>query len=189
MGTARVTGTTEVTRTARATRAARALGAAAALSLGLSGCAVLGDVLAGEAPQPVRDGSGAIVEEGDVDAMSLRVGDCLTLDWDGPEEETVEVWTVHVTPCASPHDSEAYALSHMTGSEFPGEKRAMAEADEFCYGEFSRFVGTPWEDSRLDFTYLYPTAESWDQLRDRELLCIVNDPAGGVVGSLRKSQR
>lgn len=169
--------------------AARLVGAgllAVAAVAGAGGCAAVDGALAGSAPQPVRDAGGAIVEEGDVDAMSLLVGDCLVHD---ATSDVVEVWTVHVTPCTKPHDAEVYAVTDMADGEFPGEKVVTAEADEFCYGEFGRFVGLPWEASELDFTVLFPTATSWDQLGDRELLCMVDDPAGGVVGSLAGAER
>lgn len=159
------------------------------VALALGGCSVVGDALAGKAPQPVRDGNGVITEEGDVDAMSLRVGDCLTLDWEDPDAETVEVWTVHVTPCKAEHDSEAYAATSVTGASYPGEDAVLDQSEQFCLDEFATFVGLAWDSSELDFTYLYPTAESWKQLGDREILCVANDPAGGVVGSLAQAQR
>lgn len=192
MVTERRPGTTRRSADARPARAGRLLGAgvlAALAVLGTGGCALVGEVLADQAPQPVRDASGAIVEEGDVDAMSLRVGDCVVADWDATSEETFDLWTVHVTPCASPHDSEVYAVTQLTAPEYPGEKKIFAEADQFCYDGFAAFIGLPYEGSELDFTYLYPTAESWAQLGDREVLCMANDLAGGVVGTLAKAQR
>ncbi|WP_199424468.1 septum formation family protein [Actinotalea solisilvae] len=163
------------------------VGASVALALG--GCSVIGDALAGDAAQPVRDASGVITEEGDVDAMALRIGDCLTLDWEDPDAETVEVWTVHVTPCKAAHESEAYAATSVAGDSYPGEDAVLDQSEDFCMSEFASFVGMEWESSELDFTYLYPTVESWKQLDDREILCIANDPAGGVVGSLAQAQR
>lgn len=166
-----------------------AVTAVTAVALALGGCSLVGEALAGDAAQPVRDDSGAIIEEGDVDAMALRIGDCLTLDWEDPDAETVEVWTVHVTPCKVAHDSEAYAATSVAGEKYPGEDTVLDQSEEFCLAEFASFVGTDWESSELDFTYLYPTVESWDQLHDREILCIANDPAGGVVGSLAQARR
>ena len=49
--------------------------------------------------------------------------------------------------------------------------------------EFEQFVGEAYLDSRFDFSYYYPTEASWSR-GDREVLCVIYDPAGPVTGSL-----
>lgn len=159
----------------------------AAASLVLSGCSAVEGLL-GPA-EPVRDETtGEIVEAAQADAFQLRLGDCLDLD--APEaEETYEVESVPTVPCTEPHDGEVYALTDVTGETYPGEDALFEEADQYCYDQFTAFVGTVWEDSDLDFTYFYPTAQSWKYLDDREVLCIVTEPDVKVTGTLADAQR
>jgi hypothetical protein len=142
--------------------------AAGALVLGLGACS----------DEPERDDAGAITEEGDADVFTLKVGDCLS-DQAGA---TGEVSDVPVVPCDQPHDSEIYFSYLIPDAEaFPGTFQEHVDAQ--CLPQFQTFVGVAYEASALDMTWLEPTAASWQE-GDRELLCIVADPAGGVTGSL-----
>ncbi len=47
-------------------------------------------------------------------------------------------------------------------------------ADEMCHADFDQFVGTPWEDSLLDYGWLHPTEDSWDD-GDRVVTCFLYD--------------
>ena len=157
--------------------------AAAALSctalIALSGCSLLGG-----ADEPERDESGDVTEATDADAFSIRVGDCLeTMDW-GAEGFS----TVPVIPCAEAHESEVYASFDLPDGDYPGDESVATQADEYCYGEFSGFVGVAWEDSAFDYGYLSPSPESWEQ-GDREVLCMIMDPAGLTTGSLSGAGR
>ena len=152
--------------------------AAAALSctalIALTGCSLLGG-----ADEPERDESGDVTEASDADAFSIRVGDCLeSMDW-GAEGFT----TVPVIPCAEEHESEVYAAVDLPEGDYPGDESVATQADEYCYGEFQGFVGVAWEDSAYDYGYLSPSPESWEQ-GDREVLCMIMDPAGLTTGSL-----
>ncbi|EYR63404.1 hypothetical protein N866_00930 [Actinotalea ferrariae CF5-4] len=164
-------------RHSRSVPVALPLGLGAALVL--SGCSLLGPADA------VRDEeSGEITQAAEANAFSVRVGDCLTL-LGSAAEDAAEVESLPTVPCGEAHDSEVYASQLMTDAEYPGEEAAALAADEFCYAEFPGFVGTSYEESVLDFTTLYPTAQSWDMLDDREVLCMVIDGEGGVTGSLK----
>lgn len=170
----------------RTSRSRVAAAAVALAAVGLTaGCSDIEQAFGTPPPQPVRDDRGAIVREDDVDPMSLRVGDCVDL---GDELDDEEVWSVHVVPCDDDHTGEVYASSDLTDASYPGEKAVIAAADEFCYGAFERFVGVSFELSALYYATFYPSAESWEGMHDRELLCIIEDPSG-VSGTLAKSQR
>ena len=153
------------------------------VALGAGGCGVVRGALAGA--EPVRAADGSITAEGDVAPSALRVGDCMTLGAEATTDEP-EVWTVHVTPCDEPHDSEAYARWTIPSGEFPGAKVVMAEADVFCYDELLAFLGPAAKTSTLEYTYYYPTPESYE-LGDHQVLCVAVDPRGGIVGRLAPS--
>ena len=70
---------------------------------------------------------------------------------------------------------------------FPGLD-AVAAAAQGCAEPFQEFVGRPLTGSALRVTYLHPTEQSW-RAGDREILCVVSDPAGPVTGTLEGATR
>lgn len=158
----------------------RTLIAAAALTvtLPLTGCSAVLDLLPVSAPEPERDATTQeIVEESQADVFALRVGDCLNT----VEEE--EVSEVPVVPCGEPHDEEIYFDFTLDDGDFPGDDAVLESADSGCFAEFEPFVGMAYESSTLDFYAYRPTAESWAQ-GDRVVSCVIWDPAGPVTGTL-----
>lgn len=154
-----------------------ALLAICAVVAALAGCTSPGPITPDD--QPVRDDDGRIVEPNEqTDPFALQVGDCLD---DATAEG--EVQSVPTVPCEQPHDSEIYS-SHLLGeSSYPGTDAVIQQADALCLDAFVRFVGEPYLDSRFDFSYYYPTEQSWAG-GDREVLCVIYDPEGPVTGSL-----
>jgi hypothetical protein len=128
-----------------------------------------------------RDDSGAVTEGGDESVFDIAVGDCLT-----DQSTSGEVSDVPVVPCDQPHSSEVFHTYQVPGDDFPGDFTQITT--EQCMPAFQEFVGVPSEQSALQVTTLEPTAETWEQ-GDRELVCIVVDPAGNVTGSLRGANR
>lgn len=151
---------------------------AAAAALSLAGCSLLGSTFGGNSTSRGEDGQ--VVERDDnADVFSIRVGDCLN---DSSASE--EVTAVPLVPCSEPHDSEVFASIIMTGENFPGNDVVVAEADDACFERFEEFVGVPYLDSIYDFSYYFPTERSWAG-GDREILCVIYDPAGQkLTGSL-----
>lgn len=154
------------------------------LALALSGCGAVQQLLT---PQPERDpDTGEIVAAADAGVMTIRVGDCIT---SFAALEGTDVTTVPTGPCADPHEAEVFARTELAAGAFPGLATVQEEAEAFCGAEFGEFVGTPWEDSTLDYSYLSPTEAGWEQLDDREILCLVLDPAGPVTDTLAGAAR
>ena len=116
--------------------------------------------------------------------FDIPVGSCM----DAASLEGDQVSRIETIDCAEEHDVEAYASTELTGATYPGKDAIHAEADEFCLGEFEPFVGTPYQESDLSFSFLYPTEESWTSSEDREILCLVIAPEP-VTGSLRGAAR
>lgn len=140
-------------------------------SLVLSGCSLLDSITGGD--QAVRDDDGQVVEGNeDTDVFTLQVGDCLN---DGEVGDTVAA--VPTVPCAEPHDSEIYASYILGDTAFPGLDTIIEEADAACLTGYAQFVGLEYLDSRFDFSYYHPTESSWAG-GDREILCLIYDPAG-----------
>ncbi|MEF3405318.1 septum formation family protein [Agromyces sp. CCNWLW203] len=165
------------------TRAIVAL-AAVAVVIPLSGCSILRDLAGGQAPQPERDETTQeIVEEGDADVFALMVGDCMN----EVSEELVS--EVPVVPCDQPHDEEVFFDLTLEGAEYPGDDVIQTQADEACLAQFEPFVGMAYDTSTLGFYAYRPSQESWEQMDDRIVSCVIYDPAGQVTGTLAGSAR
>lgn len=121
---------------------------------------------------------------GGTDVFKLAVGDCL----ESTELETT-LETVPVIECSEPHESEVYAAFQLDDGTFPGTEAITAEAEGLCLGAFEDFVGLPYDDSELYATTMTPTEDSWDRLKDREVLCIVVDSDADVTGTMRNANR
>ena len=57
----------------------------------------------------------------------------------------------------------------------------IRDAQQGCTSRFGDFIGTPYQKSRLEVQYLYPTEESWNTQDDREVVCSVTDPKGKIT--------
>lgn len=120
-----------------------------------------------------------------VDAFSLEIGDCI-LDPLGGEDEG-EVFDVEAVDCAQPHDREVYALiDYPAGADanFVGDDEIQEFSGTSCEEQFEDFIGVSYAESEFFLTFLHPTEASWED-GDREVVCLVYDPAGPVTGTLR----
>jgi hypothetical protein len=142
-----------------------------AAGLGLVGAGYAG--LGGE-DNTTRDDSGSIVEEGELGAFRIRVGDCIGSDVGG------EIESVEGVPCEGPHQLEVYFAFNLPDGDgtYPGDAAVEELANEGCYDAFQPFVGEAYESSVYGFSTLTPTMGSWDGLDDREVLCMLGNYDG-----------
>lgn len=140
----------------------------------LTGCSAIKDVV--DVATPIVD---AVGEED----TWITVGDCFD------ETSGDVVADIPTIDCALPHDYEVYASIDLDKAVWPGDDEIFALADEACYAPFTTWVGVPFDDSSLDYTYYVPTEDGWNDYDDREVSCIVFDPAGKVTGTLLASGR
>lgn len=155
-------------------------------TLSLSGCSVanlISTIAGGDKEPPRDDDTGEITEEGDLDVFSIAVGDCLGETPEG------EVESVTAVPCSESHDGEVFYDFSLPDGEFPGDDALVDAVYAGCDPAFETFVGLPYDESSLDYTYYAPTAESWAQLNDRLVSCVITDPNGPVTGSLQGAGR
>jgi hypothetical protein len=140
-------------------------------------------VLAASAvPDVQRDRSGIIAQGGTLPVFQFRVGDCYN-DVGGSE-----ITHVPGVPCSEPHDNEVFALVNMTNATLPGSEELQRMAFELCLEKFDTFVGRDYASSALDVAWLVPTATSWRQRSDREIVCAVyRVDHRKLVGSMKGS--
>lgn len=110
--------------------------------------------------------------------FDLAPGDCVL----APEKIEGELTQLSSVPCDQPHEMEVYAnvtfpeaaaSSAGTGSTFPGDAALKDFADGACAEEFAGYVGVDYRDSSLWFTYLVPSARSWEAEKDRTVVCLI----------------
>lgn len=157
-------------------RGATALLAAVCASAAVSGCGFFGD----------DDAEGESVSVFDV-----APGDCLV----APEEVEAQLDSLQRVPCDEPHGLEFYAsvpfraAEGEDGSTYPGNEELTTFAQSACAQEFAPYVGLDYRDSSLYFTYLLPSARSWEQSEDRNILCFVTTAGEQLTASAEGSKK
>jgi hypothetical protein len=176
----------------RTFRPARLLTTAAAVTVSLTmltGCGAFLDEIVSNGDAPRDEPGGEVTASAEADAFAILKGDCIDLEalqgyGEAAEGEEYEVESVPVVPCAEPHTGEVYAELVMKTDKFPGEKGMSKKFDDWCYAEFGKFVGISYDESKYGYTGFYPTKDSWEQLDDRTLQCIVSSEEP-FTGSLK----
>ena len=167
----------------RTRRALALAGSAVALSIALTGCSTITNLISGDAPRVEE--TGEVTEESNIDIFSLKVGDCMPGDAMSGSEQT----DADVVPCSEPHGYEVYHEFELADGEFPGAEAIQAEVEAQCLPAFDSFIGLTFEESALDITWYEPTEDSWTEADDRLVQCLVYDAAGDVEGTLKGAAR
>jgi hypothetical protein len=97
----------------------------------------------------------------------VNAGDC----FDDPDSSVVS--ELELIDCTQPHDNEVFAELTMTGTAFPGDDAIAEFGIQGCLDSFEPYTGEPYADSLLDYTYIGPTEDGWDNAGDRTVLCIL----------------
>ena len=120
--------------------------------------------------------------------FDVAVGDCFL----APEKITVQLTDLSKVDCATPHQQESYALpvytdpgTDKTPTTFPGDAALKSFADGSCAQEFQDYVGVDYRDSSLFFTYLVPSARSWEQNEDHTVICFVTTTGQTLTSSVQ----
>ena len=149
----------------RIRRAAALAGAAIVLSSALTGCSALSGILGGNDAQ--RDDQGNVTEGSSIDIFSLKVGDCKMEDVAGEIQDT------DVVPCSEPHDEEVYFEFELADGDFPDEETISAEGETQCTEQFVSYTGSDLETTELWYFWITPTKDTWEQLNDRLVQCVL----------------
>lgn len=145
-------------------------GAAVALALLVAGCTST-DPVAPETTSPAPT-------ESTTPLTDLAAGDCYDQAGQG---------VVLVLDCDEPHSYEVFASLLLDDPAYPADTLEATAADR-CRVAFSAFVGLEYDASDLTLRYVAPSGATWEQ-GDREVLCVVSDPAGRTTGSLEGALR
>lgn len=129
--------------------------------------------------------------EDSVSVFSVEPGQCFA----APPQVHTELSDLPKVDCARPHAQEAYASvafepkQGQTSSGYPGPELLTDFAQGACAQEFARYVGTDYRDSALFFTYLLPSARSWQQGKDRKVTCFITTAGEPLTGSAKGTKK
>ncbi|HZK05442.1 MAG TPA: septum formation family protein [Actinomycetaceae bacterium] len=118
------------------------------------------------------------ITEGAVDPFSIPVGGCLAgAALSSTPDQLMNIPDeVEVIRCDRPHRTEVFAELLLLDDTYTGDEELARTAESFCYAQFTGFVGVPLEESLHDFVFLYPTEDSWNEIADRQILCLAVSP-------------
>ena len=119
-----------------------------------------------------RNDEGEIDEVSDLGVFRMQTGDCVLF----PDDDTDEFSEFEALPCDQPHDGEVLSLVNLpfdNDALFPGNLEVQTLAEEACIEDFDRITGLDFAtDPDWNVFSLSPSSESWDQIDDREVVCI-----------------
>ena len=90
---------------------------------------------------------------------------------------------------SNPHDSEVYGSFDLADGEYPGLSGVSSVAEKRCREIFADYVGVSYDESVLLATNFVPSESSWDDLDDREVVCLLLAADGDLVGTMRNARR
>jgi hypothetical protein len=126
---------------------------------------------------------GAITKAGKVSVFDVQVGDCLN-----PGKELgAEITDIKAVPCKDPHTHEVFALPQYPGKDdvYPGEDKLRTFANAQCLEAFGNYTGADYLDSKLFFSYLQPSIRSWQEGKDRRVVCVIVSTGKEITGSAK----
>jgi hypothetical protein len=112
-----------------------------------------------------------------------------------PGKVQAELSSLKRVACAQPHSREAYAVFSYTppagspADTYPGSDALSTFAKGGCAQRYRPYVGVDYLDSSLFFTYLFPSARSWEQDGDRKIICFVTTTGAPLQGSVKGSKK
>jgi hypothetical protein len=132
-------------------------------------------------------GKGKASSGSDRSVFDLQAGDCVV----PPAKVQAEITKVRRLSCTQPHTEEAYAIVRYdkNADTYPGDKQLHDFADGACLDRYEAYVGIPYTDSSLFFTYLLPSARGWNDGKDRNVVCLVTTTGEQLTTSVKGSRR
>lgn len=135
-----------------------------------------------------------------ISVFAVRPGQC----FQAPTSVKVQLSSLTETPCTKPHTQEAYAIvayqapagstssTNANGisltTSYPGDDVLSSYAQGVCAQRYAGYVGIDYLDSKLFFTYLLPSARSWEQEDDRNVICFVTTTGSTLTTSVKGSK-
>ncbi len=84
-----------------------------------------------------------------------------------------DVRTLDEISCAEEHLFEVYAKFDIIGIDWPGAEEISAQTEAGCLERFDAYVGIEYAQSLYYIQPLTPTEEGWNEINDREVICML----------------
>ena len=124
--------------------------------------------------------------------LTIKAGECFT----SPTKVQAQLSSLPRVPCSVSHNQESYAVvaytptgSSTTSSAYPGSDVLSSFAQGVCAQEFTSYVGIDYLDSKLYFTYLMPSARSWETDDDRNVICFITRTGAPLTASVKGTKQ
>jgi len=117
-----------------------------------------------------RDESKRVIKGGKASVFELEIGDCLYSELGVVADEVLEIPLV---PCTEEHTHEVFFEVEHPEGPYPGSAAIELFAEQQCVGAFYDYVGVELSESVYYFTYLFPSVSTWNDEKDREIVCFV----------------
>lgn len=180
-------------------------GMAGVLALAPSSPAPPSPSAASSSPSPAAPSASARIPV-EVPVAAIATGDCLLTPYPFADNSAsqAQYWgappggswppTFLVVSCDQPHGAEAFFAGESwealeADAMYPGDLAVQGSWDARCLSEFSRYVGSPASQSRLERTGWSTDAGGW-AAGMRQMACLAYDRGGAhLVGSIRGISR
>ena len=129
--------------------------------------------------ETVRSDDGAVVEGGDVGALRLRIGDCIAA-----VSSAEQFTSLPVVPCDEPHEAQVFHALSLTGDDYPGMAEVDRQADEACAAALIDELSHRQDLFELAYAFFTPTESGWNDLADRDVLCVAAFPGRDTTTDL-----
>jgi len=120
------------------------------------------------------------VEPTELDVFDLLPGDC----FGGTDALAEEVLSVEAVPCDAEHLYEAFHDFALPDGAYPDDDALEDAVWAECSVAFEAYVGLPYEESVLEFSYYSPTEDGWNLQGDRQVTCFIGSEGVPVTGSV-----
>jgi hypothetical protein len=117
-----------------------------------------------------RDASKRVVKAGTASVFELELGDCLLNELGNISESVLEIPLV---PCDQEHTHEVFFKAQYPEGPYPGSAAIEVFAEQQCVGAYFDYVGVELSESVYYFTYFFPSVGTWNDEKDREIVCFV----------------
>ena len=140
---------------------------------------------------PLLGGCGLFGEDDSegVSVFAIRPGMC----FEGQTDVKAQLSKLTEIGCDQDHAQESYAVigyhesDGSTPDVYPGDDALTKFAEGACAGAYRTYVGVDYLDSKLFYTYLLPSARSWED-DDRSVVCFVTSTGQPLQGSAKGSK-
>lgn len=117
-----------------------------------------------------RDESKRVIKAGEASVFELELGDCLSSELGLIGDAVLDI---PLLPCDLEHTHEVFFKAEHPEGPYPGSAAIELFAEQQCVGAYYDYVGVELSESVYYYTYLFPSVSTWNDDKDRQVVCFV----------------